>query len=597
MTVTPGKDGEPWEGTPTEPYTPDQASPRGFPSVGGPAGAALEPPRLASAEPVKGGFPNARWIIALLATVAVVAVIGAVILLAGPRPAAAPLLPQYAPADVTAYAELRLDVPGDQRDRLVSFMSHFPGFEDPASFEQKINDTLEQLSQRSGGQFSWQRDVEPWFGGQVGLVLTELTAGEGMTPALTVAFSVKDRTRLDQLIAVGGMTGMASQLYRGTTVYTGTINSNPISAAVTDDALLVALRVEDIQAALDVKAGERPSLAADPAFSEQMARLDADRLGAMYFNGAKLAESLRELMGDMPVGLLDEQLAALSSTVVVQLRVEDDRLALTSHIQPAPGASGQPLPANKSTALAQRSPADTIVYVEVHETGKVVKRAIEQILALMTTDGASPVPPNIEQFLGTPPEDFLDFLDDAAISITAAGSRYGGGLIATVTDEQVAVQRLERIVSSLRALAAFGGEVPLTITDVQHGEVTVTVFALQMPDAGLPFSSISYAISDGQLILGFDGFVTDALDRTPESSLASAPAFTAALTAAGAEHAGLTYVDISRLRVLFEDFIPAEQKAMYELEVQPFVLPFTQLLMVNTSEGNTTTNSILLFVE
>ena len=51
----------------------------------------------------------------------------------------------YAPADAAMYEEIDLNMPGDQHDQLASFMSHFPGFADPSSFQQKLDDTLNQL--------------------------------------------------------------------------------------------------------------------------------------------------------------------------------------------------------------------------------------------------------------------------------------------------------------------------------------------------------------------------------------------------------------------------------------------------------------------
>ena len=74
----------------------------------------------------------------------------------------------YVPADTGAYAELRLDLPGDQKDNLASFMSHFPGFADQASFQQKLDETLNTVLQRAYPSLDWNTDVKPWFGGQVG---------------------------------------------------------------------------------------------------------------------------------------------------------------------------------------------------------------------------------------------------------------------------------------------------------------------------------------------------------------------------------------------------------------------------------------------
>lgn len=116
----------------------------------------------------KGGSSRLRWIVAGLATILVVATLGGVLFLAAPRAGAASATAHYAPADTGMYAEVRLDLPGDQRDNLAAFMSHFPGFADQAAFQQKLDETLDTLlSNKSNGALDWNNDVKPWFGGQI----------------------------------------------------------------------------------------------------------------------------------------------------------------------------------------------------------------------------------------------------------------------------------------------------------------------------------------------------------------------------------------------------------------------------------------------
>ena len=113
------------------------------------------------------GSSRSRWLIALLATIAVVAVIGGVFLSLGPRAGSPSVAARYVPADTTMFVEAQLDLPGDQQDNLAEFMSHFPGFADPAAFDQKMDEMLEQAFTGVGGELNWATDVEPWFGGLV----------------------------------------------------------------------------------------------------------------------------------------------------------------------------------------------------------------------------------------------------------------------------------------------------------------------------------------------------------------------------------------------------------------------------------------------
>ena len=134
-----------------------------------------------------------RWLVAGLATVLVLALVGGVLVLAAPRAGAPSATAHYVPADTGMYAEIRLDLPGDQHDNLAAFMSHFPGFADQAAFQQKIDESLNSvLNSRSNGQLDWTNDVKPWFGGQIAVFGTLNTAqmSQGMTGTSAAGSSI-----------------------------------------------------------------------------------------------------------------------------------------------------------------------------------------------------------------------------------------------------------------------------------------------------------------------------------------------------------------------------------------------------------------------
>lgn len=584
MTVTNPGDNPPMGGSPYQPGA--------FPPIPGPDG-------MPPLEPVEAsGGSRVRWLIAGLATILVVGAVIAAILIYGQRPAAMSALPEYAPASSAVYAELRLDLPGDQRDKVVEFMSNFPGFADPATFEQKMTDSLDQLLLNTGSGLSWTQDVEPWFGGQIA-VFGSISGEQLSTPSITAVLSVKDRARLDQLIAArtasGGTTG---HYYREIPVWT---NGSGVGAfTVTNDAFILSLRSEDLHTVLDVKAGAVPSLATNTDFSESMATLSGDGLAAVYIDGDALGGALENLRGN--VGLVGGlQTGAPAGKVLVELRAESDHIVLNSRARPAPGSTPLVPMTNGPTTLADRMPPDSMVYVGLHGTGAIVKTSIEQMLTLRGQSGVNTSGlDEIEEYLGMPMEDFLDFVDEAAISFTAGPEgTYSGGLIGTVTDEAVARERLGRVVSAIRLAITFGDvPLPVTIEEVPHGTATLTVFHLDdQPGMDLPFSSISYTITDGQLLLGVDSFVTDALDRDPGNSLASQPRFRAALDAAGADNWALFYVDIGRARDAFEGLMPLEQRARYDAEIRQYVAPFSQFILTSSMDGEDTITRMLLFVE
>ena len=548
--------------------------------------------------PVGGRNSRWRWVAALVATVAVVALIGGFLVFLGPRPGTPSLVAQYAPANAAVYAELRLDLPGDQRDRLVAFMSNFPGFADPSTFQQKIDDTLQQVLSRTETGLDWKADVDPWFGGQIGVFSSSVAPAYGTPPSLSVVLSVKDRARLDELVnARLTGAGMQSEDYRGQTIWSGTATdaSRRLSFAVTDEALVVSLRNEDLKQALDVRAGEVEGLAELPFFTAQLAALHSDRLAAVYYDYGTLLQSLPSGATGLPQSCMDDIRAAADIKLLGEVRAEADHLAVTMRTEIPTGGNLPPAAPNKRTNLAESLPADTIAYLELRQTGALVKAGIQQVLAC-----AAPILgvfdiSQVEQLLGTAPQDYFDFIDDAAIAVTSTGGRYGGGLIATVDDENVARTRVERLLSVVRLAGVAGG---VTIEEQQHGDATITVIKV----AGGPFTggespSIAVAVTGGRLYLGVDDFVVAAIDRAAADSLASAPRLQAALAAAGTENAGVAYVNLAALRGLFEGMLPVETRTEYDTEVKPFVEPITHFVVVNRTEGGINVGHAFLYVE
>src|SRR6185369_13514937 len=105
-----------------------------------------------------------RWLIAGgVAVVAIAAVIAGVILL-GSRPSPEAL--RYIPADSVVVGELRLDLPGDQLEKVGNLLAHFPGFKDQSSLPQKLDELLGRLVQSATtGGADYGADVKPWLAG------------------------------------------------------------------------------------------------------------------------------------------------------------------------------------------------------------------------------------------------------------------------------------------------------------------------------------------------------------------------------------------------------------------------------------------------
>jgi hypothetical protein len=550
-------------------------------------------PTVEPVQPQRGR--RMRWLVAVAGSLLVIGAIAIIFVLANP-PAQGGLsaLARYAPADTVAYVEARLDLPGDQRDRLVSFMSHFPGFADPANFERKISDTLDQAMAGTGHGLSWSGDIDPWFGGQLVFFSNDVQEARGRPQAGVIGLSVKDRAERDAFVArVTG--GFAASEHRGTTILTGTLADERVSLASVDDALLLSARIEDLHAALDVAAGARDGLTAAPRFEGAMATLRGDRLLGLYLDGEAMIGALGAMGETLPPDV-EAQLRRAPGTVVGQLRTEAEHMLLEMRMQPRAGQTLPDLPANRSTQLAAAFTTEVVGYGEVRDVGQGIRQMLSQFGDTLG-DGGAPLPVDVEQLLGTDLESFFDFIGDAAVGVEVEGERIGGGMIALLTDEDVARQRVERLTAALRMAVAFGGaDVPLAIDETTHGGARLTVVRVRGDAGDLPFASLTYGVSGGRLYLGIDDFVTAALDRGTGDGLASDGRYRSALTAAGESNGGIFYLNVSRVRSLVEDQLSQRERADVA-EFWPWFERFSHVMGTAVADGDDLLTRFVLFVE
>ena len=196
--------------TPTAPpAVPLQTTPAPTPSAGGGRG------------PLRWAAAIAVLTLILGATLAVAA------LLTGGTSQATVL--RYVPADTIMYGELRLDLPGDQRQAAAEFLSKFPGFADQAALETKLDETLDRLiGDATSGSTTYTADIKPWFDGEVafsvGPVPADALSGDPADitdPRAMLLVSVKDQAAasawFDELLT-DSQTPTTTETYQGVEV-------------------------------------------------------------------------------------------------------------------------------------------------------------------------------------------------------------------------------------------------------------------------------------------------------------------------------------------------------------------------------------------
>ena len=643
MTVT---GGEP----PSFPRVGDSADTPASPS---PAGAALftspiqlSEPAGPTLTPVHSSSPRGsrlRYFVALLATILVFSVVGGVIFLAAPRAGTASEVAHYAPAGVAEYMEARLDLPGDQHQNLAALMSHFPGFADQSAFQQKFDDTLDSLLKgQSDSKLDWNNDVKPWFGGQLAIFgapsASEVAPDQSPTvcPAPCVGYStygdagtnlvyvltVSDRAKLESTISARlGTTKPTTTSYQGTDVETvspASMGGDQISYAVTDNALIASPNIDLVKQALDVHAGQKPALADDTFFTQQLGQLHADRLATFYYDAGKAMATMPGSDSSMFDGAAAACMQAFESSAKVkyvgELRAESDHFAMTVRSQ-IPSGNSLPAPSNNQTTLAQAMPADTMAYMEMRNTGASIGWLIKQELSCLAAAAPSdqPLPSGLdnlgglgalggdpskafEQILGTSPDTYFDFIDDAGLGVTYRNSTLDGGIVATVDDQAVATQRVDKLTTVLGLVGAFGGgsgATGISSEQVQHNGTTITVIHYTPPadpygDSSVAHGTIDLAIAttNGRLYLGTQTFVTGALDQDAGSSLASSASYQKAISAAPQSNAGVMYLDVGGLRTALETLATGDSKQQYEQNDKPFLTPLDTLSAVSHVDGD-----------
>lgn len=566
------------------------------------------------AEPTAGGVlpteaapsgrraAGVRWAIALGGLVVVIAATAAILFLAGGRPATSAAV-GYMPEGTLQYSEYRLDLPGDQRQKLAAFLSKFPGFDDTANVDTKLTEVFDRLiAAISGNTQTYSADIQPWFGGQIAIGNGPITAGSGLSGVMVgtpfggsslVVVGITDSAKAGAWLRKTAGQELTQASYGGATIYT-IADGGPVPGfvvAVTDKVLLGGADAS-VRAAIDSK-GEG-KLADDAEFKAAFGTVAADYVGFAYTEYRAYVQSLLALAGPSS-GLdgttVDEEILALvpawQSSI---LRFEDDALVGQSAYPSIPiGFQAN----NKRSTLAGHAPAGSVAYAEFHDLGAAILPLIDRFRKL--PDLQKPFA-DIDETVGLAGgfEGILGWWGDAGfvVSKNADGS-IGGGLLIEPTD----AAKAETTLATLRSfLVLGGGALGIELRDVPHGDATITIvdFSKAAGAAGeLPpgvKAELAYAVTKDIVVIGYsEAFVTGVLDAGSGSSLADDARYKDLLKRVGEENIGSVFMDISAIRQLVEplarDQAPAEGWAFYEREILPYVMPIDAFVGSSRVDG------------
>jgi hypothetical protein len=565
--------------------------------VEAPSGATTAQPVLAS----RGG--GLRWVMALLITAVIVGIgIVAALLLTGQS--APSSLVGYAPADSIIYGELRLDLPGDQRQKLGQFLSRFPGFKDQANMPAKVDEVLDRivLAVTSNRQ-DFTTHIKPWFGGEMGFSAADLpmtaTSSDMDDSRFLFLMSVTDASKAQAwLDGVLGDTTKTTADHKGTQLILIGDGSPKFAIGIHGKVMLLGDETS-VRAAVDTTGAGQ--LATSERFAAARRSVSGDSLGYFYFDFERYVDWIAAQGDAIPDTFgfeFDETYRALvPDWMVFRLQARGDAIAMEAAM---PHVDSPVNVTNRPGDLARHLPPSTILLIDGHDMGETILQTLD---IYRKNPGTAEAFKQVDQmavlFGGF--DAILGWMRDGGFALTRDGDRIDGGIVISPKDRAGG----ERLLATLRSYAVLGGGqagLQVQVRDEPYAGTTISVIDFGdwrdiMGLAGgeataLPFEGrleVAYAATDQIVAIGLgDSFVKAVLDATPGSSLADDARYKSLMDRVGAQNVGSAYLDITAVREMFEGLFRTADPAgfaKYQTDIQPYLQPLDAYIQATTRDG------------
>lgn len=490
-----------------------------------------------------------RWTPALIVVgVVIAAAIFVLVVLAGLGSSSTVV--RWVPADTVAYAEIRLDLPGDQEANLGAFLSHFPGFDDTA----RLSDKLAELADRiigagSGGGLDYSTQVAPWFGGQLGLAAGPANLGTTDEAAGLVVMSVTDEAQAaawaDRVLGPA----TASENQDGVTVDISERGPKDVAWAVTGGVLLIG-DPASVRAAIDT--GGSSEFASRDDVTAARGEVGPDQIVFWFADTAVIAGRLGEVLPGLSLPVPDVDSSRLPEWAAGGIRFEPEMAIATSVV---PHTHDTAI-ANTPSEIPSRVPASTVILLDAHDVGP---RLAEALGSLGSTDELGSLDGALRLLGGQ--EGLVGWISEAAIVLDAGANGPTGGVVAISSDVQASAGLFTQLEIAARLT---GGEVSEAES---NGTQIVTVelsgldgllgsgLGANLPALPIEGSiSLSWATSGDLVVIGTSPeFVEGVLATTSDTSLASTATFDELLDEAGRSNVALGWIDIGSALELADD--------------------------------------------
>lgn len=597
---------EPVPTSATEPVRAYVPPPTTMPAPAGAPAAAPAFEATAVGAPTQGpGSSRSRWIVGLGVAGLAIAIGLVAFLVLGARPTPEAL--RYIAGDSAVVAEVRLDLPGDQMQRVGNLLAHFPGFRDQSTLPDKIDEALSQLvGMAASGTVDFRTDLKPWLNGPafIGIDGDALNSPDGNASPL---LSATTNGAVDCTTTLGGT--VTHETYRGLDVVTASDGDMAGLACVIDGRQGLLGEPAIVKAALDAKA-DGTGMDKNERYQAARNMFTGDQLATVFVNGAAAQQlMLIPSFGDLPVpgGGLAGLAPGVPEWTMVGIRAEDEALVVDTVAAPIPAPTGGPsllpLPDTHASILAAMVPADTLVLVENQGTGV----ALQNLLAVLREDPTLAGPLAMLEGLGGA-DDLVGWVQDAGIAVVGSAETPSGGILLVAADDAAASNRVATL-TNLLALAGLSGGIEVRETTIAGVTVTTVVIAdlgSLIPPGTLPGGveppaggqiEFSIAAKGRVILLGVgEGFMTGLLNVQPGSSLADQAGYRQAADRSLAGSRTSVYVAVRGALTLAEGFVPAEMLAQWETDIKPYLAPIEAVSISTTSEAAGSRSRLIITV-
>ncbi|MCI0346449.1 MAG: DUF3352 domain-containing protein, partial [Chloroflexi bacterium] len=406
------------------------------------------------------GPSRRRWTIAAVIAAAVIAGSALVAgLLAG---RSTPEVLRYVAPDAFIVFEFRPELPGDQHAKVGELLSHFPGFKDRSTLEQKIDESFDLLVNRlSNGETDYRSEVKPYLGGPAVLAVRGFENDASGDPPFVLVLTT-DGTADCQL---PGDVASHSEAHGGLELHVSD-EGLPLACAI-DERFAIVGSPGSVRAAIDTKQSGA-SIADDADYRAAQAALAGDHVGAVYVNAGALLDEIRESseLPDAFTALADK----LPAWFAGQVRAEDDALVL-SGVSPVPDGLPDAPSADRPSGLAEHIPGSAVAAFEGHDVGAWIVTWLDELASDPATSEIAAQLRSASQTIGGL-ENLTGWMGDVALVGTIDGDALGGGIVLEANDEAAAAATLASV-RNLITLAGAGSEIRLE--EVDHDGTTIYV--------------------------------------------------------------------------------------------------------------------------